>query len=223
MYTKHVVVELAVFTVRADRVEALLVRRPGNRWSVPGGPVPPNLDLEAAALSALVQQTGVRDIAAEQLCTFDRPPDGVSVAYLALIAAERHPLAPGPDAVEVRWFPHDDLPPLDPEAGTLVRVGLTRLRARTAYAPVAFQLLPEAFTLSDLQAVYEAILGGPLDPRNFRRDVLAAGVVAPLGRTRSEGRGRPARLYRSAGGEFAVVPRERRAARAITRQPREGS
>jgi hypothetical protein len=102
-------------------------------------------------------------------------------------------------------------------------VGLTRLRAKTAYAPVAFQLLPDAFTLSDLQAVYEAILGEPLDARNFRRDVLAAGVVAPPERSRTEGRGRPARLSRSAGGEFAVVPRERRAVRAITRQPKEGS
>jgi 8-oxo-dGTP diphosphatase len=217
---KEVRVELAVFTVRAGRVEALLVRRPGNRWSVPGSPVPSGVLLEPAALAALGEQTGVRDIAAEQLCTFDRPPDGIAVGYLALIAAERHPLAPGPDAVEVRWFPDDDLPPLDPDATRVVQVGLGRLRAKTAYAPVAFQLLPDAFTLSDLQEVYEAILGGPLDPRNFRRDVLAAGVVAPIGRTRSEGRGRPAMLYRSAGGEFAVVPSERRAARAIGRQPK---
>jgi 8-oxo-dGTP diphosphatase len=219
---KDVRVELAVFTVRAGRVEALLVRRPGNRWSVPGASVPAGVGLEEAALAALGEQTGVRDITAEQLRTFDRPPDGVAVGSLALIAAERHPLAPGPDVVEVRWFPEDDLPPLDPDATAVVQVGLARLRAKTAYAPVAFQLLPDAFTLSELQAVYEAILGGPLDPRNFRRDVLAAGVVAPLGRTRSEGRGRPARLYRSAGGEFAVVPRERRAARAITRQPERG-
>jgi 8-oxo-dGTP diphosphatase len=196
---KEARVELAVFTVRAGRVEALLVRGPGNRWSVPGSPVPSGVLLEAAALAALGEQTGVRDI-----------------------AAERHPLAPGPDAVEVRWFPEDDLPPLDADATRVVQVGLGRLRAKTAYAPVAFQLLPDAFTLSDLQEVYEAILGGPLDPRNFRRDVLAAGVVAPIGRTRSEGRGRPAMLYRSAGGEFAVVPSERRAARAIGRQPEVG-
>jgi 8-oxo-dGTP diphosphatase len=214
-------VEVAVFTVRAGRVEVLLVRRPGNRWSVPGGPMPAGAGLEGAALAALGDQTGVRDISAEQLATFDRPPDGLAVAYLALIAAERHQLAPGPDAVEVRWLPADDLPPMGPEAERVVRAGLARLRAKTAYAPVAFQLLPDAFTMSDLRAVYESILSTPLDPRNFRRDVLAAGVVEPLGRTRSEGRGRPARLYRSAGGDFAVVPRERRAARAITRQPTE--
>jgi 8-oxo-dGTP diphosphatase len=215
---KSVYVDLAVFTVREGRVEELLVRRPGNRWSVPGGPMPAGPGLRAAALGLLAEQTGVRDIAAEQLCTFDRPPDGVAVAYLALIAAERHPLAPGPDVVEVRWFRDDDPPSLDADAAEVVRVGRRRLRDKTAYAPVAFQLLPETFTLSDLQAVYEAILGMPLDPRNFRRDVQAAGVVAPVGRTRSEGRGRPAALYRSAGGDFAVVPSERRAVRAITRK-----
>jgi hypothetical protein len=63
--------------------------------------------------------------------------------------------------------------------------------------------------------VYEAVLDRPLDTRNFRRDVLASGVVEPLGRTRSDGPGRPARLYRSAGGDFQALAPERRIARAI--------
>ena len=211
---KDVAIGLAVFTVRAGRVEALLVRRPGNRLALPGGPVPPGAGLEEAALRRLDEQTGVRDVACEQLYTFDRPPDGVLVAYLALIAAERHPLTPGPDAVEVRWFAHDDLPAVEGGGAEVLAVGLARLRSKTAYAPIAFQLLPEAFTLSELQAVYEAVLSAPLDSRNFRRDLLAAGVVEPTDRVRAEGRGRPARLYRSAPGNFAVVASERRAARA---------
>jgi 8-oxo-dGTP diphosphatase len=218
---KHVVVELAVFTVRGERLEVLLVRRPGNRWALPGTAVGAGDGLAEGALGALREQTGIRDIFTEQLYTFDRHPDTVAVAYLALIAAERHPLAPGRDVVEVRWFPHDDLPPLDPDGAEVVRCGLARLRAKTAYAPIALQLLPDAFTLGELQAVYEAVLDAHLDTRNFRRDVLAAGVVEPLPEVRSDGPGRPARLYRSTAGSFAVLARERRIARAISRPERE--
>jgi 8-oxo-dGTP diphosphatase len=118
--------------------------------------------------------------------------------------------------VEVRWFAHDDLPVLADGEDAVVAYGLARLRAKTAYAPVAVNLLPEMFTLGEMQAVYEALLGRELDSRNFRRDVLAAGVVDKSGEVRAEGRGRPARLYRSAGGHFAVDARERRAARQIS-------
>jgi 8-oxo-dGTP diphosphatase len=213
---KSVRVDVVVLTVRARRLEALLVRRPGSVWTLPGSPVGGDLPLEAAALQALAREAGARGIALEQLYTFDRDAGaGVSVAFLALVAAERHPLAPGADVVEVRWFPIDDLPALRPDQEEILRYGHARLRAKTAYAPIAFQLLPDAFTLGELQEVYEAVLGAPLDTRNFRRDVLAAGVVEPVGRVRADGPGRPARLYRSAGGDFQVLARERRIARAI--------
>jgi 8-oxo-dGTP diphosphatase len=174
--------------------------------------------VERAALGALGSQTGVRGIALEQLYTLDRPPDGLAVAFLALIASARHPISPGLDVVEVRWFALGDLPPLAEEAAEVLRYAQARLRAKTTYAPIAFQLLPDAFTLGELQAVYEAVLGAPLDTRNFRRDVLAAGVVEPVDGVRAEGRGRPARLYRSRAGDFAVVARERRIARALHRR-----
>jgi 8-oxo-dGTP diphosphatase len=221
---KEVAVDLTVLAVREGALEALLVRLPGGTWCLPGAPVEPGTTLEAAARAALAEQTGVRDIALEQLYTFDRTgADAVSVAYLALIAAERHPLTPGREIVEVRWFPLSDLPALRPGAREILAYGHSRLRAKAAYAPIAFELLPEAFTLGDLQAVYEAVLGRPLDTRNFRRDVLAAGVVAEVGRQRADGPGRPARLYRSTGGDFQVLARERRIARAIAGSPtREG-
>jgi 8-oxo-dGTP diphosphatase len=213
---KDVAVDLAVLTARAHLLSALLVRLPGSHWALPSVAVGAGATLEAAALEALAEQTGVSGVALEQLYTFDRAGgEGVGVAYLALIAAERHPLTPGPGVVEVRWFPLGDLPALDPDAAEVLAYGHQRLRAKAAYAPIAFQLLPEAFTLGDLQSVYEAVLGHGLDTRNFRRDVLAAGVVEPVGRLREEGPGRPARLYRFTGGEFQVLARERRIARAI--------
>lgn len=207
---------LVVMGIRDARLQALLVRLPGSVWALPGAPVGPGATLEAAASRALDAQTGVRGIRLEQLYTFDREGGaGVSVAHLALIAAERHPLAPGPDVVEVRWFALDDLPALDGCDAEILEYGRARVRAKAGYAPIALDLLPDAFTLGDLQAVYEAVLDRTLDPRNFRRDVLASGVVEPAGRTRSEGPGRPARLYRSAGGDFQALAPERRIARAI--------
>jgi 8-oxo-dGTP diphosphatase len=204
-----------VFTVREHRLEALLVRRPGNVWTLPAAPVGDGQGLESVAQHTLRAQTGVAGITLEQLYTFDSPPDGVAVAYLALIAAGRHPLTPGPDAVEVRWFPMGDVPPLSEGHAEMLAYGHARLRAKTAYAPIAFQLLPESFTLSELQAVYEAVLDTALDTRNFRRDVLAAGVIEAVGKVRADGPGRPAQLFRSVAGEFAVLARERRAARVI--------
>ncbi len=213
---KQVSAELVLFTVRYQRLEALLVRLPGNLWRLPGGPVRPGRTVQQAAVDALAAQTGVRGIALEQLYSFDRDAgNALVVAHLALIAADRHPLMPGPDVVEVRWFTVDDMPALEPEPSEILAYGHARLRAKAAYAPIALQLLPEEFTLGDLQVAYEAVLGHPLDTRNFRRDVLAGGLVEEAGAVRADGPGRPARLYRSAGGDFQVLARERRIARAI--------
>ncbi len=211
---------MVVASVRDGAPHALLVRLPGSVWTLPGADVPEGLALEEAAQAALAEQTGIRGAALEQLYTFDRQEAGaVCVAYLCPVPAERHPLAPGPAVVEVRWFPMDDPPALaagDPEG---LAYGRARLRAKAAYAPIALQLLPDAFTLGELQAVYEAVLGHALDTRNFRRDVLAAGIVEPVGRARADGPGRPAELYRSRAGEFQVLARERRIARAIAGPP----
>lgn len=209
-------VEVAVFTVRSGVLQVLLARGPGGAWLLPASDAGSGELLDQTAASAARDVAGLRGISMEQLFTFDRLPDAMSVAYLALIDAGRHPLAPGPDSVEVQWFAHDDLPVLVDGQEAVVAYGLARLRAKTAYAPVAVNLLPEMFTLGEMQAVYEALLGRELDSRNFRRDVLGAGVVDESGEVRAEGRGRPARLYRSAGGHFAVDARERRAARQIS-------
>ena len=108
---KAVRVELVVMTVRDQALDVLLVRYPGNEWALPGGSATPPRQVEAAAVEILAEQTGVRDISLEQLYTFDRDQGrGVSIDYLALIAADRHPLVPGADVVEVRWFPLGDLP-----------------------------------------------------------------------------------------------------------------
>ncbi|MBU6363002.1 MAG: NUDIX hydrolase [Acidobacteria bacterium] len=209
-------VEVAVFTVREGGLEVLLGRVGGGTWSLPAAAPGDGRALDDVAAAALQHMAGVRGIPMEQLYTFDREGADIAVAYLALIDAGRHPISPGADVAEVRWFAHDDLPTLTDGQDGVVAYGLQRLRAKTAYAPVAVNLLPDLFTLGEMQAVYEVLLDRPLDARNFRRDVLRAGVVEESGEVRAEGRGRPARLYRSAGGRFAVDARERRVARAIS-------
>ncbi len=209
-------IETAVFTVRHERLEVLLGRVGGGTWSLPVTGPGDSRSLDDAAARAVEAMAGLRGITMEQLYTFDRDGEDVAVTYLALIDAGRHPVAPGADVAEVLWFPHDDLPALAAGHAAVVAYGLQRLRAKTAYAPVAVNLLPDLFTLGEMQALYEVLLGRPLDARNFRRDVLRAGVVEESGEIRAHGRGRPAHLYRSAGGRFAVDARERRVARAIS-------
>jgi 8-oxo-dGTP diphosphatase len=213
----QVSVELVVMTVHETALDVLLVRRPGNVWALPNGPTLGS-PLADAAARTLADQAGVTGIRLEQLYSFDRSGETqVAVSYLALIAADRHPLTPGEDIVEVRWCALDDLPPLMTGHSDAIAYGHARLRAKTAYAPIAVELLPEAFTLGELQGVYEVVLGERLDTRNFRRDVLGAGIVEEAGTARRPGPGRPARLYRSRGSEFAVVARERRIAGRIGR------
>lgn len=219
---KRVRTEVVVVGVRDGRTAGLLVRLPGGRWALPGADVPTGATLEAAAVAALADQTGIAGVPLEQLYTFDRDDgEGVLVAHLALVPADRHPPMPGPGVVEVRWFPMDDLPALPEDGRRVLEYGRTRVRAKAAYAPIALQLLPETFTLGELQVVYEAVLDHDLDPRNFRRDVLQAGVVEPTGAARADGPGRPAALYRANAGDFQVMARERRIARAIRRAPGE--
>jgi 8-oxo-dGTP diphosphatase len=118
----------------------------------------------------------------------------ITVAYFALVPASAVQPHPGDDAAETRWWSLYDLPPLAFDHAAILAYALTRLRYKLEYTAVGFELLPEAFTLSELQAAYEIILGEKLDKRNFRRKIMSAGVIEETGEYRA-GEGRPARLY----------------------------
>jgi 8-oxo-dGTP diphosphatase len=206
----RVAVDVVVFTIREGDLHVLLVRRGvapfAGRHAIPGGFVHEDESLEAAARRELAEETGVRDVYLEQLYTFGDPgrdPRGrvVTVAYFALIASDRTPLRAGTDAADARWFTMAALPPLAFDHGRILDVALERLRNKLEYTTVGFQLLPAKFTLGDLQAVYEAILGRRLDKRNFRRKIDLLGIVTPLREQRRTGR-KPARLYRFSASRF---------------------
>jgi 8-oxo-dGTP diphosphatase len=202
--------DVALFTVAGQlqnlRLRVLLVRRGEppfkGAWALPGGFVGADEDLEDAALRELQEETGVRDARLEQVCAVGTPgrdPRGhtVTVLHVGLVAGDKHSLAATGDAADVAWFDvAASLPPLAFDHAALLAAALAHLRRRIGEAPVCFDLLPERFTLSELQALTEAILGKKLDRRNFRRKVRALEFVAPAPGSRRKGRHRPAQLYR---------------------------
>lgn len=206
-----VAVDVILFTIAEGELRVLLIRRQlppfEGSWALPGGFVRIDESLDEAARRELAEEAGVGVRWLEQLYTFgavDRDPVRrvISVAYFALIdARELRPRAGG-DATEVRWCDVRRLPRLAFDHKTIVRYAHERLRYKTEYAPVAFQLLPKDLTLSELQRVYEIIHGKRLDKRNFRRKVLGLEILEATGESRREGRGRPAALYRFKKARF---------------------
>jgi 8-oxo-dGTP diphosphatase len=200
-----ITVDVVILSLREKDLKALLVKRAyppfKGRWAIPGGFVHAAESLDEAARRELEEETGVRDVYLEQLYTFGDPrrdPRGrvITVAYVAL-APEDVVARAGAEADEAAWHSVYNLPPLAFDHDEIVRYALKRLRYKLEYTSVGFELLPNEFTLSELQAAYEIVLGEELDKRNFRRRLLEAGILAETSRFREgEAQGRPARLYR---------------------------
>ncbi len=188
-----------------SQLRVLLIERSGDpfqgSWALPGGFVDMDEDLEKAALRELEEETGMKDVFIEQLYTFGAPgrdPRGrvVSVAYFALVRPDAHTVKAASDARNVKWFEIDSLPKLAFDHEQILEAAINRLRAKVRYQPIGFQLLPDCFTLSQLQSLYETILGVPkLNKRNFRTRILKMNVLQDAGKQEGVSH-RPARLYR---------------------------
>lgn len=192
---------VVIFTVGEDGLRVLLIHRSGEpcmgRWALPGGTLRPGESLANAAARKLVEETGVDDVYLEQLFTFDgldREAASAAVSYFALVDAARVRLRAEP-VWEPALFSVDELPELAFSNQDVIDYSVTRLRNKLEYTNVAYSLMPEAFTLSELQTVYESIFGRSLDKRNFRRRMLSQEIIRPTGRTVSRGAHRPAELY----------------------------
>jgi 8-oxo-dGTP diphosphatase len=213
-----VTVDLALLTVAGTlndlRLQVVLIERRDppyqGQWALPGGFVRENEDLEVAALRELREETGIRGATVEQVEAIGTPGRDtrghiITIVYAGLTPADRHQLRPQGDARAAKWFDvagPNPRPPLAFDHEDLLERALRYLRRRLAEAPICFELLPATFTLSELQALTETILGHTLDRRNFRRKVLELELVEPTDGTRREGAHRPAQLYRFVPGAF---------------------
>jgi len=202
----RVAVDNCIFAVRGGRIEVLLIqmkKKPFDRvWALPGGLIDEGETLDQAAARILEEQTAVRSVYLKQLYTFDdmsRDPGGrvVSVAYFSLVQAENLGLRTTEKYRAVRFWDCERLPDrLAYDHGTILEYARQRLSAKVQYTNLMWSLLPERFTLSELQGAYESVLNRRLDKRNFRKKILSLGLVAPSGDKSTGGRHRPAMLYR---------------------------
>ena len=194
---------VVIFTVRDGRLRVLLVRRSAppasGSWALPGGRWDGTETLEGAAQRKLVDETGATDLYLEQLFTTSgldaTQPAAVAVCYVALVEAGTVRLRSG-ETWRPDWHGVDTLPDLAFRNEEVIAQAVARVRAKLEYTNVAYGLLPEEFTLPELQGIYEAIAGRSLDRRNFRKRMLGAGIIEPTGELRRSGAHRPARLYR---------------------------
>lgn len=197
-------VDCVVFGIDAAALQVLLIRRllPPHKeqWALPGGFVHLNESVDDAARRELREEAGLDHVFLEQLYTFgdtDRDPRGrvVTVAYFALVQMSKHPVKASTDASDANWFPAAHLPPLAFDHARILDTARERLRGKVRYQPIAFELLPKRFTLTQLQTLYEVILERPLDKRNFRKKVLDLSLLQDTGTLEEGAPHRPARLY----------------------------
>jgi len=210
MENVRVTVDIVIFSIRTRELQVLLVKRGvppfQGEYAIPGGFLRADESLEAAAKRELHEETSVRDVYLEQLYSFGDPardPRGrvVTVAYYALVSSDHLDLTAGADAAEAKWVAVERLPRLAFDHGTIVAYALERLRNKLEYTTVGFQLLAKKFTLAELQAVYEAILGKTIDKRNFRRKMALLKILKPLREWKGTGR-KPAQLFSFAAKRF---------------------
>lgn len=201
-----VTTDVVLFTIRDEKLQLLLIRRRNppfqGQWALPGGFLDMDEDLATCALRELKEETGIGDVYLEQLCTFGRPDRDprervISVAYYGLVPSESMTLTPDTDATEAAWFALEALPELAFDHRQIVEKARERLAAKLDYSTIAFQFLPQQFTLSELQDVYETIRSEPMDKRNFRKWILGRNLIEETGGERRNGSHRPAKLFRN--------------------------
>ncbi len=170
-------------------------------WALPGGYIREKENLQDAASRLLEELTGVKDLYLEQLRTFgkvDRFPGErvVTVAYYALVSADKYRLIAGSSTLGTSWFSVNELPELIYDHDEIIEHGIKHLQHQVCHQPIGFNLLPEKFTLLQLQELYEAILNTHLDKPNFRRKILKMNLLKPCNEKQTGVAHRAAALYR---------------------------
>ncbi len=199
-----ITVDSVVFGYAEGELKVALIERKEDpfkgKWAIPGGFMEGEETAEETALRELKEETGIDEIYLEQFHVFSshgRDPRGrtVTVAFFALIDSDKYRLAASADAAEAEWWSAYRIPELAFGQSVIYEKALQALRNAMKTRPLAFELLPKAFTLTQLQQLYEQVFDKKIDKRNFRRKISKMEFIQPTGKKQGE-KHRPAMLYR---------------------------
>ena len=197
-------VDCVVFGLDENDLKVLLIERGIEpfigKWALPGGFVTPEESLEDAAKRELKEETGVDNVFLEQLYTVgdvgrDPRERVITVCYYALVNLQEYNVEASTDASNAAWFEVDDLPELAFDHNMILDMALKRLQSKIRYEPIGFELLPKKFTLTQLQQLYEKIIGEKQDKRNFRKKLQKMGILVALDEIQKDVAHRAARYY----------------------------
>ena len=198
-----VTTDCVIFGFDGGKLKVLLVERGlepyKGRWAFPGGFVKIDESCEEGALRELEEETALKGTYVQQFHTYSAPNRDprervITVAFFALVRIQE--VEAGDDANKAQWFAIDEVPQLAFDHDVILRDALKRLRERIHFQPIGFELLPEKFTMRQLQNLYEAILDVHFDRGNFSKKMLHFNILTPLEETVRPTPKREARLYR---------------------------
>lgn len=185
-----VTTDCVIFGFDGTKLNVLLVERGiepyKGRWAFPGGFLKMDESAEEGALRELREETGLENAYIKQFHTFSAPERDprervITIAYYALVKLQD--VKAGDDAASAAWFALDEVPALAFDHDMILRTALQELRRQIHFEPVGFELLPEKFTIKELQLLYEAILDVKFDRRNFYKKMLHVGLLTQLEET----------------------------------------
>lgn len=198
-----VTTDCVIFGFDGSRLKVLLIERGiepyKGMWAFPGGFLNMEESAEEGALRELQEETGLTGAYIEQFHTFTDPKRDprervITIAYYALVRIQD--VKGGDDAAKAQWFALDEIPQLAFDHDMILSMAQSRLRERIHFQPIGFELMPEKFTMKDLQELYEAILGVRFERSNFAKKMLHYELVEQLEETVWPTPKREARLYR---------------------------
>ena len=210
-----VTTDCVIFGFDGERLQVLLIERGiepyKGKWAFPGGFLKMDETAEEGARRELKEETGLDGAYMEQFHTFSAPERDprervITIAYYALVKIQE--VKGGDDAASARWFPLDDIPSLAFDHDYILRMATQRLREQIHFQPIGFELLPEKFTLKELQLLYEAILGINFDRRNFSKKMMHFEILTDLEETVWPTPKREAKLYKFNAEKYEELKRK---------------